>query len=228
MVQERSGRTSSIPASQATPTAILLRVAWLAVLLGLLMEILLVVFAWLFGTLQDFRPFIADAAQKVSWAMVVCVGLAVARTVAKGQEALVGLAGLFVAPVAFTLARVVHRTATQALAVTTVIVAISPLALAAIKGVEYALLGMAIVWIERQPWGGLTAHVAAGVVAGMLFGGAILALTVAAAPQGLSASALYGWGVNELLFPIGCSVVLFVTDVLGNQPTTWGRAPVQR
>jgi hypothetical protein len=198
-------------------SAVLFRVGWLAVLLGLFMELLLVIFAWLHGGFQDARPFVADAAQKVSWAMVVCVGLAVARTVSKGQELVVGLAGLLVAPAAFTIARVVHRTATQALATTAVVVAISPLVLAGVKGLEYAVLGIAIIWISRQPWGGLGAHIAAGAIAGVVFGGTILALTMAVAQQPPSVAALYGWGVNELVFPIGCAVVLFVTDVLGEQ-----------
>src|SRR2546422_606151 len=55
----------------------LLHVGWLAVLLGLVMEVILVALAAGFGTLKGANPILADVVQKVSWSVVVCTGLAV-------------------------------------------------------------------------------------------------------------------------------------------------------
>ena len=51
-----------------------------------------------------------------------------------------------------------------------------------LKGIEYGCLGVTLGWIGRRPWGGALAHVAAGLAVGVVFGGAIVSLTYAAAP----------------------------------------------
>ena len=63
----------------------LLHVGWLAVLLGLVMEVILVVLAAGFGTLKGANPILADLVQKVSWSVVVCVGLAFGTTAKKAR-----------------------------------------------------------------------------------------------------------------------------------------------
>jgi hypothetical protein len=52
-------------------------------------------------------------------------------------------------------------------------------------------------------------------VIGIIFGGAFLAIVVLSAPTPLSTPSLLGRGVNELLFPIGCALVVFIAEVLG-------------
>ena len=47
----------------------LLHVGWLAVLLGLTMEVILVALAAGFGTLKGVNPILADRVQKVSWSV---------------------------------------------------------------------------------------------------------------------------------------------------------------
>jgi hypothetical protein len=50
-----------------------------------------------------------------------------------------------------------------------------------------------------------------------VFGGAILALTLGAAPGAVPAPNLVSRGLNELLFPVGCALVLFSAGALGNR-----------
>src|SRR5437660_12222714 len=71
----------------------LLHVGWLAVLLGLVMEVILVALAAGFGTLKGANPILADLVQKVSWSVVVCVGPAVGTTAKKARGSLMGRAG---------------------------------------------------------------------------------------------------------------------------------------
>ena len=61
----------------------LLHVAWLSILLGLTLEVLLLVLHAFTETAGHTpKPFVADLAQKVSWSLFVCVGLALGTTVA--------------------------------------------------------------------------------------------------------------------------------------------------
>src|SRR5207245_9110588 len=92
----------------------LLQVGWLAVLLGLVMEVILVALAAGFGTLKGANPILADLVQKVSWSVVVCVGLAVGTTAQKARGSLMGLAVLLAAPLPFIAAPSLHDGALQA------------------------------------------------------------------------------------------------------------------
>lgn len=201
------------PASATHPAARLLHVAWLSVLLGLGMEALLLVAAAGFGKHPVLAPVLADLVQKVSWATVVCVGLACGTAVTKLRVPAMGVAGLLAAPAGFIIARSLHKSATQALAIAAPAAAAgpSPLLLAALKGIEYAVLGFALGRIGRTQPAGLAGYLAAGLSVGAVFGGFIVWLLTretANPPALLVVSRI----VNELIFPIGCSLVLYAAD----------------
>src|SRR5215470_14614616 len=99
----------------ATLGATLLRVAWLAILLGLVIEAILLLFAAGFGGIPGIRKIVADIVQKVSWSVIVCVGLAFGKAASKGQPSWTGLSGVFAAPVAFSVAGTLHKSASYAL-----------------------------------------------------------------------------------------------------------------
>ncbi len=79
-VEQAVDRALAIPPESRTPLdglgATLLRVAWLSIILGVAMEILLLVVAVGFGTAESAPPFVADLVQKTSWSTLVCMGLA--------------------------------------------------------------------------------------------------------------------------------------------------------
>jgi hypothetical protein len=54
---------------------------------------------------------------------------------------------------------------------------------------------------------------------GLVFGGTIVALTVGSTPPPPATEVLSG-GVNEVIFPIGCSLVLYSAGVLGKRMST--------
>lgn len=85
------------------------------------------------------------------------------------------------------------------------------------KGVEYGCLGLLLGWVGGRAWGGAAAHVAAGLAVGTVFGGLILGLTFVPDPGAISAADLLSRGINELLFPVGCSLVLFSARSLGER-----------
>ena len=193
----------------------LLHVGWLAVLLGLTMEVILVALAAGFGTLKGVNPILADLVQKVSWSVVVCVGLAVGTTAKEARGSLMGLAGLLAAPLAFMVARSLHKGAMQALEVASTAGPTPSLALIVlIKGLQYGSFGLTLDWVEKKPWGGVAAYLATGLAAGIVFGGTLLALTIQAAPEMPPLPVLVSRAANEFLFPVGCAFVIYVSKVM--------------
>ena len=101
----------STAAENTTPTngqirARVLRAAWLAILLGLVMEALVVMSLTGFGPVPKADAAFADTVQKTSWSSIVCAGLAIGASVARlnGAMSAMGLAGLLAAPLGFVIA----------------------------------------------------------------------------------------------------------------------------
>lgn len=213
--------SAATPATKPAPNlwGQVLRVAWLSILLGLVLEmVVLVVVAYTGNAGSTPKPFVSDLAQKISWGFIVCVGIAFGTTASKAREALMGILGLISAPAGFAIARATHKAVNQALDVAGPAAAgASPFLLGGLKGLEYAVLGFAIGWVVKKAWGGLGAHVAVGVLTGLTFGTAILLVMEHYAQAPTPPVALISRGVNELLFPLGCSLVLYASGVMSKK-----------
>src|SRR5215204_5716868 len=157
MPTQESDQTSHTQTPEPTSDfgATLLRVAWLAILLGLAMEVLLLVLGGALGDVLGLRSMVADFIRNITWSVFVCVGLAVGTAVAKARAPLMGFMGLFSAPLAFEASRVLHKGTLGALAVSMPGgEAVSPLLTAGVKGIEYGVLGLLVGWVSQRPWGG--------------------------------------------------------------------------
>jgi hypothetical protein len=216
------------------PWATLLRVAWLAIVLGLLLQLVQLLVATGSGTAINPRPVLAEALKTVSWSLLVCVGVALGRVAAKGRLPLEGLTGLLAAPLALTAANAIQKGVAEAVNAASVPAGPAPLWVLAIKATEYACLGLALEWIGRRAWGSALGHMAVGLMVGVVFGGLFLAVVIQSAPTPLSTPSLVAKGLNELLFPVGCALVVFIAEVLRthldppvaavDQPLTTSRA----
>ena len=193
----------------------LLRIAWLAILLGLGIEAILLILAAGFGGIPGIQPIVADLVQKVSWSVIVCAGLAFGKAASKGQPAWMGFAGLFSAPVAFSVAGTLHRSASYALKLAEPgSGAAFPFLIAALKGLEYAALGLILGWVGKRARAGAAAYAAAGFVIGLVFGTAIV---WSSASGSLISLKVLPRLINEVLFPLGCSLALFAADAIGER-----------
>ena len=216
--ETRNGAPAQQGASAAASSNLgvtLLRVAWLAILLGMAMEGILLLLSAGLGDLLGLGSIVAELARNVSWSLLVCLGLSVGKAVQSARVQVMGLLGFLVAPAAFEISRVIHKGAIQALAISgSAGEDLSPFLLALIKGLEYGCLGLALGWVSQRPWGGAMAHMAVGFVVGAVFGGTVIALLAASGPE-VSTTILLSRGVTEVLFPVGCSLVLFSAEALG-------------
>jgi hypothetical protein len=180
MTIRNSDQTNDVQAPDLGAT--LLRVAWLAVILGLAMEVLLLVLGGVVGDALGLKPFVADLVRNVTWSVFVCAGLAVGTAVVKARAPLMGFLGLVSGPLAFEASRVVHKGTLEALAITGGGGNLSPVLVAGIKGIEYGCLGLGVGWVSQRRWGGAAAHVAVGLLVGLTFGSVELALVAGATP----------------------------------------------
>jgi hypothetical protein len=214
------GITPQAPTSALGTT--LLRVAWLAILLGLVMELLLVLASSFGGVLGGLGPLVADLVKNVSWSVFVCVGLAVGTAAVEARAAVMCFLGLISAPLAFAISRALHKGALQALEINAGGGEdLSPLLVVAIKGLEYGCLGLGVGWVSQRRWGGALAHLAVGLLVGLGFGGSEIAYATGGTFQ-LSTAAFLSDAVYEVLFPVGCSMVLFAATTLGKRAASHG------
>jgi hypothetical protein len=137
---------------QRSPWATLLRVAWLAIVLGLLLQLALLLVAVGFGASSGLGALLAETCRTVCWSLLVCVGVALGRIAAKGVL-LEGVTGLLAAPLALTAANTLQKGVAEALSVAGATVGPAPLWVLAIKAAEYACLGRG-ARVDRSAWPG--------------------------------------------------------------------------
>ena len=202
------------PKPPSSPWATLLFVAWLAIALGLLLQLALLLVAAEFGTAINPRPLLAETFRTVSWSLLVCVGVALGRVAAKGRVPLEGVTGFLAAPLALMAANAIQKSVAEAVDAAGAPAWPAPLWILAIKAAEYGCLGLALEWVGRRAWRSALGHLAVGLMTGVVFGGLFLAMVVQSAPTPLSTPSLLAKGVNELLFPVGCALVVFIAEVL--------------
>ncbi|MBM4260245.1 MAG: hypothetical protein FJ145_02270 [Deltaproteobacteria bacterium] len=195
--------------------ATILRVAWLAILLGVGMELLLLIVAAFRSQIPGIEPIIAGLVQKVSWSGLVCTGLAFGKAASNSNPGWMALAGLFSAPTAFSVARALHKSTAHALkAAEGGAAAAFPLLIAGLKGLEYAALGLILGWVGKRFGPSLMAYGSTGLAIGVVFGTPIAEL---ATPGGFGSAKIIPVLVNEVLFPVGCSLALYAAEAIGKK-----------
>lgn len=191
-------------------SGILLKVAWMSILLGVGMELILVAIAAGFGKNPQVKVLMADMVQKISWASFLCMGIALGTATARSEIPRMGLLGMVSGPVAFFAAKALHKGATEALAIAAPTSGMpSPFVMALIKSLEYGSLGMLFAYLGRFPEAGLRAHALTGFAIGLVFGGLVLYLMITQTAATIPFLNMLSRGVNEIIFPVGCSVVLY-------------------
>jgi len=220
MAEAVAGAKNAPKAGPPNLGAQLLRVAWMSILLGVALEVVVLVLAGYAGTGGSSpKPFLADLAQKVSWGFIVCVGLAFGSAASKAREGVMGVLGLISAPLGFGVARSIHKGTLSALGVE-VGGAAFPFLIAGLKALEYGVLGALVAYLMKRNGGAgspASAYVAAGAGLGLTFGAFITYLLLRAGGGTPAPIDIASKGLNELAFPIGCALVLYASNALGKR-----------
>ncbi len=207
---------STVSSAAATLRQKVLRAAWSSIVLGISIELLLLAVATLGGRLFRASPIAAELMQKVTWSVLVCVGIAFGSAASKVRSSVMGLLGLLSGPVAFQAARAVQKGLAQALSLAAATApGPSPVLLALLKALEYGLLGAAVGWVGCRAWGNLAAYLGTGTLVGLILGGLTVAVLGHADTAPATAGTVIARAINEILFPIGCSLVLYAAERVG-------------
>lgn len=212
---------TAIPEKASAQDSILpqvVRVAWMSIGLGIAFEIVLLVLAAFTGTAgESGRPALADLAQKISWSFLVCVGLAFGTAARKIREVVMGGMGFLSAPLAFVAAKAIHKGLGQALGTIGPGAPFTfPLLIAGLKALEYGALGALLGYASRTNKS-LAFHVTAGIATGLTFGVLLIWAGVRSQPGPVGAVDLASRGINEILFPLGCSLVIYASGAFGHR-----------
>lgn len=210
-------QTSSPPAGMDKFYRALFAGVWMAILLGLLAQGAVLAAKLLAGGKVPEAQLLVDVASGVTWAMVVCGGVAIGTAASRNAPQTMGLLGLAFAPLAFAAAKAVQRGIGG-------IVGLPPEALTpllfqtgAVKAVEYALLGFILGRIIRTSKSTLPNHALIGLGFGVAFSAIFVWLLFFNAAPGAAVPTprVVGTAINELIFPMGCSMVLYWVTQLG-------------
>src|SRR5262249_38983638 len=107
--------TSALPQQKSEFAQRVLKGAWLGVLLGLLLEALLLAVALWQERLPDGVHIVAETVQKLSWSALVCAALVAGQAAVRAGTSIAGLIGFLAAPVAFLIARALHKATLEVL-----------------------------------------------------------------------------------------------------------------
>lgn len=185
---------------------------WLAILLGLVVQVLILIAKLTAGGQATTLQLFADVASGVTWSALVCSGVAIGTVASRHRAALMGFLGLVSAPVAWAAAKGVQRGVQWMLGAP--LETLGPLVyqVGAAKTLEYAVLGVLVGRLLRTPSSTFGSHALTGLAVGFVFGSAILWLNhvhAVAAGSAMPAARVAAICVNELLFPVGCAIVIY-------------------
>jgi hypothetical protein len=208
----------AVTASQSSKRAVLtlqrvVMIAWLAILLGLVMEGLILAGRASVGNNPTPAQVLVDLTQGITWSLLVCAGVALGTTLARARAAFGGLIGLISALLAMGLAKGSQRVVATALGVADKPFIMSLMTLGVLRALEYGLLGWALAWLADKPYSRAWHFALVGAVAGIVFGGSITWLTIGIAAAGdmiMAPPQIIATALNEMVFPIGCALVVYI------------------
>jgi GNAT superfamily N-acetyltransferase len=184
------------------PAAEIFHAAWLAVLLGILLQLALLAIP----AVRQSAQLVADFAGKITWSVVVCTSLAAARAATAASPTLTGLLG---APLAFAAAKAVQKSLTAA----GVAPAGAALLLIGTRAVEYAILGYLLARLGRRDDAAAKHYLRPA----LLLGAIAFAVLAIARGDGLGI-ALLSLAINEIAFPAGCAITIYTAERLARRP----------
>lgn len=210
------GDTDINPAGQARAALRQLAlVAWLGILLGFAMQGVILAGKIAAGAMPGEAKIIIDMVQGVTWSFFVCAGIGLGTTLAKGRKVIGGLVGMVSGPLAMAIAKGGQKVMASALGAVDSPAALSLLTVGTLRAVEYGILGWILASLAARSDVRARNYVASGGAVGLLFGGSITALTAirsSAEGQALDPVRLTATGFNEIAFPIGCALVVFLAS----------------
>lgn len=212
---DHGGAETSAPASRTVRKIV--TIAWVAILLGFAMQALVLSARVSAGGQLPGIRFLIDLVQGITWSVLVCFGVSMGTVLVKLRAVLAGVLAAICTPVAIGAANAGQKVMAASLGAVGQPAAVPLVVIAVVKAVEYGLLGWLLGRMVLRGAKGPAPFLLAGAATGLVFGGTITALTWQALSAGGGVPELprmVGVGVNEVLFPIGCALVIFLAQTV--------------
>jgi hypothetical protein len=193
-------------------------IALMSVVLGLTVQLAILALKVMSGGVWPGVSVVADAAQGVTWALLVCTGVGIGTSIMRARAHIVGLLGALVAPAAVAAAKGMQSLVASALDLAVQDAVMSLGAVSLVRAFEYGLLGYLLGSLARRGEARLSLYLAAGAAVGVVLGGAVIGLNAwlaAGAAMTYGAPQVATGIVNEMLFPIGCALVIYGGQMVG-------------
>ncbi|WP_181704036.1 hypothetical protein [Chthonobacter albigriseus] len=187
--------------------------AWAAILLGIAVQLLVLAVKVVAAASWPQLAFLADLAQGVTWALLVCAGIAIGTVAGRSRSAVMGAIGFIAAPVAWGLAKGVQRAVQHLVGATVDPITSFFYTVSALKGVEYAILGAALGHLVGKGTAHARPYLLLGAAVGIVAAAVMTLLAqrnAALTGTALPTAAVVAAAVNEFVFPVGCAFVIYL------------------
>jgi len=192
--------------------------ALLAILLGFLMQALILGAKLMTGGSLPGLALFLDIAQGVTWSFLVCAGVSVATALTQGRVILAACLAALFAPIALALAKSAQKVMAHLIGAVSEPGVLSLTTIGIFRAVEYGILGLVLAVLVQRKEARAWPYLGTGAAVGLLVGGSFVGLSLhAAAAAGAepATSQIAAMIVNEVFFPIGCALVIFISQWVG-------------
>lgn len=192
-------------------------VAVLAIVLGFAVQLLILATKLLAGGPLPGATVFLDMTQGVTWALLVCTGVGIGVSL-RARATMVGALALIAAPIAIAAAKFSQRLVGSFIDAAEQPAVLSLASISVVRALEYGVLGYLLGTLAQRGEMRAMRYIGAGAAVGLVLGGAVLALMAYVAAQAgtpMGAPKLAAGVVNEMVFPIGCALVIYAGHAAG-------------
>lgn len=192
-------------------------VALLAIVLGFVIQLLILAAKLAAGGPVPGAAIFLDMTQGVTWSLLVCTGVGIGVSM-RARATMVGLLALIAAPIAIAGAKFSQRLVGSFIDAAEQPAVLSLASISIVRALEYGVLGYLLGTLAQRGETRAMRYIGAGAAVGLVLGGAVLALTAYVSAQAgtpLEAPKIATGIVNEMVFPIGCALVIYAGHMAG-------------
>jgi hypothetical protein len=180
----------------------------LSIVLGLVLQVAIVTTRAIFGA--DSPSWLPETVGSVSWALIVCFGVAAGTTIMRSTATTAGIIALIFTPIALAAAKAAQKGMTVLLGQPAENLSASIFLIAAIKAIQYGFLSYVLVILTRRGSDSLRPYLLFGIGVGLTFGLLLTFIAAWTADPAMPTAKLASTTVNEVLFPLGCVIAIYI------------------
>lgn len=203
-------------------------IAILAVGFGFAMQALVLATRLLAGGTAPEKVFVADLTQGVTWSLFVCTGVAIGVAVGRARKFLAGIFGLVFAPLGIAAAKASQKAVTALTNAVDKPDLVPLVTLGSVRAVEYGLLAWLLAILAEKEIARPGPYLGVGAITGVVFGGLLVFLSTTTGATPPTTAQLAGMIVNEVGFPIGCALLIFLGQLVARNLVIYKRHSVSQ